>query len=83
LILGCTHFPVFEILFQDILGPSVTLINSGEAAATQLSGITGTGGQIKILATDDPERFAANASKFFDQRLVPADIELIDVTAAF
>ena len=36
----------------------------------------------KMLATDDPERFAANASKFFDQGLVAADIELIDVTAA-
>lgn len=82
LILGCTHFPVFEALFRDILGSSVTLINSGEAAATQLSGITGTRGQIKMLATDDPERFAANASKFFDQGLVAADIELIDVTAA-
>ncbi|SFU49646.1 glutamate racemase [Nitrosospira multiformis] len=82
LILGCTHFPVFEALFRDILGSSVTLINSGEAAATQLSGITGTRGQIKMLATDDPERFAANASKFFDQGLVAADIELIDITAA-
>lgn len=81
LILGCTHFPVFEALFREILGPSVTLINSGEVAALQLSGMTGTKGQVKILATDDPERFAANASKFFDQGLVATDIGLVDVTA--
>jgi glutamate racemase len=80
LILGCTHFPVFEDLFREILGPSVALVNSGEAAAAKLPGGSDTGGHIKILATDDPERFAANAARFFDQDLTAADIELVDVT---
>jgi glutamate racemase len=79
LILGCTHFPVFETLFGEIVGPSVTLINCGEAAAAKLSDMAETGGHIRILATDDPERFAVNAARFFDQKLTAADIELIDV----
>lgn len=84
LIMACTHFPVFEGLFKEILGPGVTLINSGEAAALTLSASLKSGkgqGTLKFLATDDPERFAANAAKFFDQRLSSDDITQVDVTS--
>lgn len=84
LILGCTHFPVFSELFREILGDDVTLINSGEAAALTLSAQLGQKqgeGVLKFLATDDPERFAANAIKFFDHKLSPADIQQVDVTS--
>jgi len=33
LVLGCTHYPLLKPLFQDILGPEVTLIDSAEAMA--------------------------------------------------
>jgi glutamate racemase len=84
LIMGCTHFPVFESLFKEILGTDVTLINSGEAAALTLSASASGNkerGTLTFLATDDPERFAVNAAKFFDQRLLPADITQVDVTS--
>lgn len=84
LILGCTHFPVFEEILREALGTSVALINSGHAAAAYLEGrITAskTASSLRILATDDPERFAANAIKFFDETLKPQDIEQVDVTS--
>jgi glutamate racemase len=84
LILGCTHFPVFEGLLKDILGNSVTLINSGEAASLYLSDcleINGNNisGKTSFLVTDDPNRFAENAVKFYDKLIKPEDVKLIDI----
>ena len=84
LILGCTHFPVFEGLLKDILGNSVTLINSGEAASLYLSDyleINGNNisGKTSFLVTDDPNRFAENAVKFYDKLIKPEDVTLIDI----
>ena len=86
LILGCTHFPIFSDMLQDILGSSVTLINSGEAAARHLIPFLGprdqspihTGAQ-KFFVTDDPARFAENAVKFFDHRLSVDQVQVIDI----
>jgi glutamate racemase len=85
LILGCTHFPVFEPLLREILGEEITLINSGKAAAESLATYipvsTETGsGALQFFATDDPHRFADNAAKFFDHRLSYQDVQIIDVT---
>ncbi len=37
LILGCTHYPLLAPLIQDVLGASVTLINSAEETARELT----------------------------------------------
>src|SRR6185437_11331498 len=37
LILGCTHYPPFKPAIRSILGPRVTLIDSGEATARRLA----------------------------------------------
>lgn len=84
LILGCTHFPVFSPLIQDILGPSVTLINSGEAASHDLLDVLepntkSTQGKTAFFVTDDPHRFADNAAKFYDDRISADDVTLIDI----
>jgi glutamate racemase len=84
LILGCTHFPVFAPVLQDILGDGVTLINSGEAASRHLAPYLREGGQeirreTEFLVTDDPSRFAENAVKFFDARLSAENVHLIDI----
>lgn len=85
LILGCTHFPVFAEALREILGDGVVLIDSGEAAARKLEKIVSVErhepGLLKVLATDDPERFAANAARFFDVTLTAGDIEQVDVSA--
>ena len=80
LILGCTHFPLFENPIREILGADVELINSGAAAAQDLDlasseAVPG----LKFLATDDPAKFAVSAGKFFGQNLLPHDVELIDI----
>ncbi len=84
LILGCTHFPVFAEAFREILGGGIALIDSGEAAAHKLEKIVSVErhepAHLKILATDDAERFAANAAKFFDVRLKASDVEQVDVS---
>lgn len=81
LILGCTHFPLFEKRLRNILGDTVTLINSGKAAADelQLSSKAQGDANCRFLATDDPTRFAVSAGKFFGQDLSPDDVELIDI----
>ncbi len=80
LILGCTHFPLFEATISEILGPEVTLINSGQAAADELN-LSDNGGKggCQFFATDDPGRFAANAAKFFGKEVSAADVSLIDI----
>lgn len=86
LILGCTHFPVFADVLHDMLGSSVTLINSGEAAARYLAPYLGTAPNPEprpshsFWVTDDPARFAESAIKFFDHRLSESAISLIDIT---
>ena len=80
LILGCTHFPLFENAIAEILGQDVALINSGEAAAQELSIETQQGvGDCRFFSTDDPARFAKNAAKFFGRELSEDDVGLIDV----
>jgi len=80
LILGCTHFPLFEPLLRRILGPDITLINSGAAAAQELDFTCLPGkARTKFFATDDPSRFAVNAARFFGERISAEDVELIDV----
>ena len=81
LILGCTHFPVFEKVLREILGKDVTLINSGKAAADEISFEVNEGGNAscRFLATDDPARFAENAAKFFSRKISENDVELIDI----
>lgn len=66
LILGCTHYPVFKPLLADVLGPSVTLIDSAEETAREVEqtlrerGLARAGdgaGQRRFLVSDLPERF--------------------------
>lgn len=81
LILGCTHFPLFENILRKILGDKVTLINSGKAAADELSFAAkgNSSAACQFFATDDPTRFAISAEKFFGQKISGADVELINI----
>jgi glutamate racemase len=37
LVLGCTHYPILRRTIADIIGPEVTLIDSGAATATEVA----------------------------------------------
>ncbi|HJU56738.1 MAG TPA: glutamate racemase [Pyrinomonadaceae bacterium] len=39
LVLGCTHYPILRRVIQETVGDSVSLIDSGEAAAAEVEGL--------------------------------------------
>jgi len=83
LILGCTHYPLLAGLFSRILGPGVTLINSGYEAVAALEGQIACAGPDnpgwrRYYVTDDAEGFARQAELFLEQDIA-GTVELVDV----
>jgi glutamate racemase len=75
LILGCTHYPLLHGVISKIMGPGVTLINSGAETAKQvalnlkeLKMLTEneTGGNIRYFVTDSTEGFSQTASRYLE-----------------
>lgn len=70
LILGCTHYPLMAQI-QKFLGKKVRTVSCGAPAARQIKKIaekfskTNKKPKWDFLATDDPEKFSAQAKKFF------------------
>ena len=58
LILGCTHYPLLTDIIGDIMGPGVTLINTGEEAAWELKR---TLRAMDLLAPDGPPSVPATS----------------------
>ncbi len=78
LILGCTHYPLLAGAIGKLMGPATTLVNSGLAAALEVSRRlcdTGqaepgrTGGRLTCYTTGDPERFARLGQRFMGEPL--------------
>lgn len=74
-ILGCTHYPLMEEIFQDALGPSVKVYSQGNLVADSLSDYlkrhanmygTGEGG---YFTTGDPARVSVHATKFLRREI--------------
>lgn len=66
LVLGCTHYPFLRPLLQDVVGPGVTLVDSGAAVARQvrrvlereqLLGGEGGAGTLEWLTSGDAVQF--------------------------
>ena len=88
LILGCTHYPLLTDIIGDIMGPGVTLINTGEEAAWELKRTLramdllapeGPAGRAILCASDQPEHFGSLAAYFLGESLTrpvqPVDID--------
>lgn len=88
LILGCTHYPLLTDIIGDIMGPGVTLINTGEEAAWELKRTLramdllapeGPAGRATLCASDQPEHFGVMAAYFLGESLTrpvqPVDID--------
>jgi glutamate racemase len=78
LILGCTHYPVLKDTIREFLGGGVALIDSGEEAAhvvdillseSDLKRKGDAVGEVRILVTDDPDRFAAVGERFYGGKM--------------
>jgi glutamate racemase len=70
-ILGCTHYPLLLEVFQDALGPEVTVYSQANLVAASLEdylrrhpGMSGTGQQSRFLTTGDPRRVSGHATQF-------------------
>ena len=83
-ILGCTHFPAIKEIIGDIMGDSVTLVNSGEQAALKAAeylsehGMCGCGGKRRFYVSDRAESFSATADIMLGSR-IDGDVEMIDI----
>lgn len=86
-LLGCTHFPVFKPVIQQLL-PNVKIVDSAEATAIALQNIlvqenllnqnNTLCGDIAYLVTDSVSRFQSVGELFLNTALSVSDIELID-----
>jgi glutamate racemase len=78
LILGCTHYPLLTNAIAKVMGPDVSLISSGRAAAKEvqrrlsLSNLLSSrsyGGRLRCFTTDNPERFNRLGERFGGRRI--------------
>jgi glutamate racemase len=70
LVLGCTHYPILQGVISKTMGTSVTLIDSGQAAATQVE---------RVLQT---ERLAREPGTQREERELCDDLDHFYVTDA-
>ncbi|MCP4716793.1 MAG: glutamate racemase [Deltaproteobacteria bacterium] len=86
LVLGCTHYPLLKAPLQEVLGDSITLIDSAEetagVVAEQLSAeglenMTGEPGEDLYYLTDIPQRFVDIGRLFLGQEL--SNVHIIDI----
>ncbi len=70
IILGCTHYPFLKPLLRDMIGPSISLIDTGAAVARQLQRLLG---ERDLLATGPARdaRFWTSASPGHLQAILP------------
>jgi glutamate racemase len=78
LILGCTHYPILKDIIQDVVGKSVTLIDSGSAASVEVEaylsgrGIKNTSnnlGSHEYYVSDVPKKFKQIAERFLGRQV--------------
>ncbi len=78
IILGCTHYPLLEPVIRRIVGPEVTLIDSGKETAKavqqilkdhQLLNPDSKKGEDQYFVSDSPEAFAKVGSLFLGKPL--------------
>lgn len=91
IVLGCTHYPFLKQEIQSIVGPAVSLIETGEAVAKQLQSQLEQAGLLSVLISEDSDRPAVkvltNSTNSDAQQviryLLPAVEKLSFKTASF
>lgn len=78
LILGCTHYPIISEIIADVMGPNVTLINSGRESARQARSLLEAQdllaqrdrpGRLKFYVSDSPDSFSEVGNLFLGKGL--------------
>jgi glutamate racemase len=75
-VLGCTHYPIMEEVFQDALGPGVKVFSQANLVAESLADylsrrpeMVGPGRDSAFLTTGDPRKVSDGATRFLRRRI--------------
>ncbi|WP_353472543.1 glutamate racemase [Salipiger sp. H15] len=75
-ILGCTHYPLMQEIFQEALGPEVTVYSQANLVADSLADylvrhpdMYGTSTESRFLTTGDPRKVSVHATQFLKRPL--------------
>lgn len=91
LILGCTHYPYMKSIIQEVLGPEVRLVDSGEETARRVKEVLSDLGLLnredddpgkhKFYVSDFPQKFEETASRFLGRpldKLFKVELEVLE-----
>ena len=91
LILGCTHYPYLKSIIQEVMGPSVRLVDSGEETAITVQKVLkemdllndsdGDPGRHNFYVSDFPQKFEETASRFLGRpldKLFKVELEVLE-----
>lgn len=91
LILGCTHYPYLKQAIQDVLGPEVRLVDSGEETAAEVHRVltrlellnleSGHPGKHRFYVSDFPQKFEETATRFLGrplENLFKVELEVLE-----
>ena len=75
-ILGCTHYPIMEEVFQDALGPEVSVYSQANIVAASLADYLerhpdklGSGSETRYLTTGDARKVTDQATRFLRRKV--------------
>ncbi|APZ54309.1 glutamate racemase [Salipiger abyssi] len=75
-ILGCTHYPLMQDIFQDALGPEVSVYSQANLVAESLADylqrhpdMLGSGSETRFLTTGDPRKVSGHATRFLRREI--------------
>ena len=75
-ILGCTHYPLMQDIFQDAMGAGVKVYSQAELVADSLAdylerhpAMRGPGTESGFLTTGDPAKVSRNATQFLRRQI--------------
>jgi glutamate racemase len=87
-VLGCTHFPLLADAISRQLGPTRRVVDSAattarataaELAARGLRAAAARTGNVRLMATDSPERFARVGARFLGASISEKSVDAIDL----
>jgi glutamate racemase len=87
-VLGCTHFPLLAGAIGRQVGASRQVVDSAattarataaELAARGIATASTKPGELRLLATDSPERFARVGARFLGSSIAEREVETIDL----
>lgn len=79
LVLGCTHYPLLKEAIEEVTGPKIQLVDSGEqtarAVVSHLKSVSALAvrsevGRLSCYVSDNPQRFRELGQRFLNQPIV-------------